>query len=86
MNFVPSRFDPTRNSARIIDNIFIYHPLNLKFTSGLVFTDLSNHFPIYLSLFVPKTEIAVDEQGESSFRIFTDTEISNLIHSLQRND
>ena len=41
---------------------------------------------IYLSLFVPKTEITVHENGESSFRTFTDKEISNLIHGLQSND
>ena len=35
---------------------------------------------------MPKTEITVDEKGESSFRTFTDKEISNLIHSLQSND
>ena len=84
--FFPSRVDPTRNSATLIDNIFISHSSNLKFTSGLVFTDLSDHFPIYVSLFVPQTEIVVDEQGEFSFRTSTDKEISNLIHSLQSND
>ena len=62
-NFLPSRGVPTRNSAALIDNIFISHSPNLKFTSGLVFTDLSDHFPIYLSLFVPKTEITVYEKG-----------------------
>ena len=39
--FVPSHVDPTRNFATLIDNIFISHSPNLKFTSGLVFTDLS---------------------------------------------
>ena len=58
----------------------------MKFSSALVFTDLSDHFPIYLSLSVPKKEITVNEKGESSFRTFTDKEISNLIHSLQSND
>ena len=58
----------------------------MKFSSGLVFTDLSDHFPIYLSLSVPKTEITVDEKGKPSFRTFTDKEISNLIHGLQSND
>ena len=84
--FFPSRVDPSRNFATLIDNIFTYHSPNLKFSSGLVFTDLSDHFPIYLSLSVPKTELTVDEKGESSFRTFTDREISNLIHSLQSND
>ena len=78
--FFPSRVDPSRNSATLIDNIFTSHSPNLKFSSGLVFTDLSDHFPIYLSLSVPKTEITVDEKGKSSFRTFTDKEISNLIH------
>ena len=35
---------------------------------------------------MPKTDITVDEKGESSFRSFTDKEISNLTHSLQSND
>ena len=65
-NFFPSRVDPSRNSATLIDNIFTSHSPNLKFSSGLVFTDLSDHFPIYLSLSVPKTEITVDEKGKSS--------------------
>ena len=58
----------------------------MKFTSGLVFTDLSDHFPIYLSLFVPETYITVDKKAESSFRTFTDKEISNLIQSFRSND
>ena len=75
-----------RNSSTLIYNIFISHSSNLKFTSGLVFTDLSDHFLIYLSLFMPENGIAVNKQDESSFRTFTDKTISNLIHSLQSND
>ena len=47
----------------MIDNILIFHSSKLKSTSGLIFTDPSDHFPVYLSLFVPKTEIVEDEQG-----------------------
>ena len=35
---------------------------------------------------MPKTELAVDEQGESSFRTFKTKEIYNLIDRLQSND
>jgi len=84
--FFPFRFDPTRNSAILQDNISISYSLNLKFTSGLIFTDLSDHFPIYISLLVSKTEIGVDGQGESSFTTFTDKAISNLILRHQSND
>ena len=86
LRFFPSHVDPSRNSATLIDNIFTSHSPNLKFSSGLVFTDLFDHFPIYLSLSVPKTDITVDKKGESSFKTLTDKEISNLIHSLQSND
>ena len=40
LSLFPSHVEPTRNSATLTDNIFISLSPILKFTSGLVFTDL----------------------------------------------
>ena len=46
----PTRVDPMRSTATVIDNIFVSTFLGNHLSSKIIFSDLSDHFPIYLSL------------------------------------
>ena len=49
--FYPMINKPTRvtsNSASLIDNIFINRTHNKNHTSGILYTDISDHFPIFI--------------------------------------
>ena len=46
----PTRVDPMRSTATLIDNIFVSTSLGNHLSSKIIFSDLSDHFPIYLSL------------------------------------
>ena len=46
----PTRVDPMRSTATVIDNIFVPISLGNHLSSKIIFTDLSDHFPFYLSL------------------------------------
>ena len=48
--FFPSRVDPVRSTSTLIDNIFVSTSLGNDLSSNIIFSDLSDHFPIYLSL------------------------------------
>ena len=46
----PTRVDPVRSRATVIDNIFVSTSLGNHLYSKIIFSDLSDHFPIYISL------------------------------------
>ena len=46
----PTRIDTKHNSSSIIDNIFTNFNLNMKRFSGIIISDISDHFPIVLNL------------------------------------
>ena len=46
----PTRVDPVRSTATVIDSIFVSTSLGNHLSSKIIFSDLSDHFPIYLSL------------------------------------
>ena len=46
----PTRIDTKHNSSSIIDNIFTNVNLNMKRFSGIIISDISDHFPIVLNL------------------------------------
>ena len=46
----PTRIDTKHNSSSIIDNIFTNCNLNMKRFSGIIISDISDHFPIVLNL------------------------------------
>ena len=46
----PTRIDTKLNSSSIIDNIFTNFNLNMKRFSGIIISDISDHFPIVLNL------------------------------------
>ena len=45
-----TRIDIKHNSSSIIDNIFTNCNLNLKRSSGIIISDIPDHFPIVLNL------------------------------------
>ena len=44
------RVDPMRSTATVIDNIFVSTSLGNHLSSKIIFSDMSDQFPIYLSL------------------------------------
>ena len=51
LSLIPVISKPTRitdNTATLIDNILLSNPIN--FNSGIILTDISDHFPIYIQL------------------------------------
>ena len=46
----PTRVDPMRSTTTVIDNIFVATSLGNYLSSKIIFSDLSDHFLIYLSL------------------------------------
>ena len=46
----PTRIDTKNNSSSIIDNIFTNCNHNMKRFSGIIISDISDHFPIVLNL------------------------------------
>ena len=52
-NYVPTIFQPTRitqNTSTLIDNIYLKTTKNNPMISGVINTDLSDHFPIFLCI------------------------------------
>ena len=49
MNLLPVITKPTRVSATLIDNIFVSNRLQHSINSGVIITDISNHFPCILT-------------------------------------
>ena len=71
-SFYPLIFKPTRvtaSSATLIDNIFT-NSLNSKTSSGILFTDITDHYPIYHFSSALKTE-RLKTNSDSKFRLFT---------------
>ena len=81
-NFFPVHADPTRNSAILIDNILISRSPSLKFTSDLVFTNLTTSLFIYYFLCLKQRLLWM---RKASF-LLEPKEYSNLINGLQSND
>ena len=72
------------SSATIIDNIFVSNPVN--FTSGVLVTDISDHFPIFIvkhSFFIRQN---IDQKVNISYRIINESTINNLCETLESHD
>ena len=50
-NILPTIIRPTRvthNSATLIDNIYVSHKLSTNYKSGIIITDISDHYPCFV--------------------------------------
>ena len=80
----PTRIDKVRDTATLIDNIFITNPHN--YDSGIFISDISVHLPI----FVIQNNILNNEVNENctqiKYRLINDLTIENLYDKLNQYD
>ena len=78
-SLIPVISKPTRvtdSSATLIDNIFISNPMN--FTSGIIITDISDHFPIFINLRSVFLRNIDDSNIKIEYRLINDDTMKNF--------
>ena len=78
-SLIPVISKPTRvtdSSATLIDNIFISNPIN--FTSGIIITDISDHFPIFINLRSVFSRNIDDPNIKIEYRLINDNTMKNF--------
>jgi hypothetical protein len=80
----PTRIDKDRDTATLIDNIFITNPHN--YNSGILISDISDHLPIFVILKNIIINEAVDRCIQIKYRLINDTTIGNLYDRLNQYD
>ena len=86
-SFYPLITKPTRitkTSATLIDNIFVNRFCD-KTLSGLLFTDLSDHLPVF-QITVVQCQTRSQTRETSKIRAINDNNISRLCEDLERTD
>ena len=80
----PTRIDKVRDTATLIDNIFITNPHN--YDSGILISDISDHLPIFVIL----NNILNNEVNKNctqiKYRLINDLTIGNLYDKLNQYD
>lgn len=73
---------PTRvqsNSATLIDNLYCNNIANLNMTNGILYTDISDHFPVFcMSNYIETLRV----QNTKKSRIFSNANIAAFKESL----
>lgn len=87
LSLIPVISKPTRitdTSATLIDNIFVLNPVN--FTSGIIVSDISDHFPTYINikdLFLNKNS---DSCKTLKYRLINETTINEFCLNVSSHD
>ena len=88
LSLIPVISKPTRvtdSTATLIDNIFILNPIN--FTSGIIVSDISDHFPIFINI---KKLFIINNNNNSNikieYHIINENTIENFIESISAYD
>ena len=85
-NFIPLINKPTRvthRSATVIDNIFCNSHMNEEFISGILYCDISDHFPIFT---ICSSKGKINAPKVVITRNFSDSNKSNFKRKIEDND
>jgi hypothetical protein len=91
LNLFPTITKPTRVtefSSTLIDNIFISDLQHIKYshTSGIIYSDLSDHFPCFINLFLNDTNNVTLEDDLICSRKYTTSNYTKFNHLLKTID
>lgn len=87
--FIPIINKPTRvtpSSSTIIDHVFLNCFLNENTTSGIIQTDISDHFPIFFTTKTINCNTLKDKSTIIHKRMFNDQTIRDFTQTLQNTD
>jgi hypothetical protein len=80
---------PTRlqgNSATLIDNIFYNNLTQSEMINGILYTDISDHFPVFSIDFLKKKSSTYTEYDQSKSRVYSNINIDKFKDKLQQID
>lgn len=73
----------TRNTRATLDNIFVNQSMN-GLTSGIITTDVSDHFPIFITCKTDRRSNAYDSEKSTFYkRDYSEINVKNFEHSLR---